>query len=465
MSGWRALLALLALAVWPARAATPEDQGEPPPPPPPLLSPELRIGQLERQVEELQSRADAADTRLLRLENLAVKVSGTLDVGFCAVQGDGSGVRPDYGGLASGLVPAPYQQLLRSWVLLGDPLSTAVNSRGEVADTGTSRAIRYNPLHTLGRPTFLVNAVSLGLRASYDDHWVVNVLLDFLPRDRDVTAPGVGLGDFLDLKLAYLRYQFARSGARWVFYLGKVDSVLGLEYRTQEAADRLTVTPSLICRYTCGRPVGLKAQVHILDEALELSLALTNGSSQVEFFPFSNEVDFNTDKTGSARVKVLLPIGLELSVSGALGAQDRQRDDVVLQWHLGAAAQLTAGDLRVAAEAVLGAASGKDGTSANGVPVRCGQAPCLAYAGAYLLASYRLWGLARPYVRVDWRRATMVNGLQWAYESHGLRATVGLRLDLTANLVVKAEYTFNRELPPLRDFPDDVFASSFLVTF
>ena len=463
MSARRLLPLLLALLGHPAAAATPEEQGEPPHP---RLGPEERLSQLERQVEELQSRADAADTRLLRLENLVVKVSGTLDVGFFAAQGDGSGVRPDYGGLASALVPGPgYQPLLRSWVLLGDPLSTAVNARGEVADTGASRAIRYDPIHSQGRPTFLVNAVSLGLRASYDDRWVVNALVDFLPRDRDVTAPGTGLGDFLDVKLAYLRYEFATPGARWLLYLGKVDPVLGLEYRTQEAADRITVTPSLLCRYTCGRPVGLKAQGHFLDELLEVSLALTNGSSQVEFFPFSNEVDFNLAKTVSARVKVQLPFGLELSASGALGSQDRQRDDTVLQWHVGGAAQLLVGDLRVAGEVVRGAASGKDGTSANGVPVRCGQAPCLDYLGAYLLVSYRLWGLVRPYVRVDWRRATMVSGLQWAYESHGLRATGGVRLDLTANLVLKAEYTFNRELPPLRDFPDDVFTSSFLVSF
>lgn len=462
MSPRRVLPLLVALA-WPAAAAQPEALAEPSPPP---LTPEQRIAQLERQVEELLARSDAADTRLLRLENLQLKVSGSLDVGFFAVQGDGSGVRPDLGGLLQASVPgAGYQQLLRSWVLLGDPLATAVNARGDVADTGASRAILYNPLHTQGRPSFVLNAVSLQLRASYDDHWVVHALLDFLPRDRDVTLPGPGLGDFLDVKLAYLRYEFATPGARWFLYVGKVDPVLGLEYRSQEPADRLTVTPSLACRYTCGRPVGLKAQGHFLDDALEVSLSLTNGSNQVEFFPFSDELDFNLAKTVSARVKVLLPVGLELSVSGAFGSQDRQHDDAVVQWHLGGAAQLLLGDLRVAAEVVGGVAQGKDGAGAGGVPVRCGEAPCLGYLAAYALVSYRLLGLVRPYLRVDWRRALMINGLQWAYDSHAMRVTAGLRLDLTANLTLKAEYTFNRELPPLVEFPDDVFTSSFVVAF
>ena len=36
-------------------------------------------------------------------------------------------------------------QLLNSWVLVGDPLSTTINSRGDVSDTGASRAIRFDP--------------------------------------------------------------------------------------------------------------------------------------------------------------------------------------------------------------------------------------------------------------------------------------------------------------------------------
>ena len=34
----------------------------------------------------------------------------------------------------------------------------------------------------------------------------------------------------------------------------------GIEYRTQESTDRIGIAPSLICRYTCGHPIGLKAR-------------------------------------------------------------------------------------------------------------------------------------------------------------------------------------------------------------
>jgi hypothetical protein len=420
-------------------------------------------------VDVLQAKADAADTRLTWLERLSVKFFGTLDLGFFSVEGDGSGVRPDYGGQIAWARP-----LLRSWVLVGDPLSTTINSRGDVADTGASRAIQYNPIHALGHPGFLLNAFSLGLRASYDDAWVLNVLVDFLPRDRDVSRPGAGLGDFFDLKLAYLRYQLDTRGVTWLFFAGKIDSLLGVEYRAQEAADRLTVTPSLICRYTCGRPVGLKVHARLLEEALELSLALTNGSSQVEFFPFSNELDFNLGKTLSGRVLVRLPVadGLELSVSGSFGTQDRQRDDTVLQGHVGGAAVFSWGDLRVTGEFVTGRANGVPGLTGT----QCGfgelpavvvasETPCLEYRGAYGLVSYRFLGKVRPYLRVDWRQARMRKAQDYAYDSNGLRITPGVRVDLGPNLVLKAEYSFNRELPPFTDFHDDVFTSSLLVVF
>lgn len=35
-------------------------------------------------------------------------------------------------------------------------------------------------------------------------------------------------------------------------WAGKFDSVVGREYRIQEADDCITVTPSLLCSYVCG---------------------------------------------------------------------------------------------------------------------------------------------------------------------------------------------------------------------
>jgi len=215
------------------------------------------------------------------------------------------------------------------------------------------------------------------------EDFLFNAVVDLLPRFRDITAPsGVFVGDYLDIKLAYARYRHEFSSGGLAVYAGKIDSVLGVEYRTQEAPDRLTITPSLICRYTCGRPVGLKALGTFFQKTLEVALALTNGSSQVETFPFSNEVDFNGFKTGSGRVAVRLPVGrkLELSASGAIGAQDRQSDGSVPQWQYGFAALLDAGDVSAAAEFVTGRAQGKAAT-VNGETVSCGAAPCLFFRG------------------------------------------------------------------------------------
>jgi hypothetical protein len=68
-----------------------------------------------------------------------------------------------------------------------------------------------------------------------------------------------------------------------------------------------------------------------------------------------------------------------------------------------------------------------------------------------------------PYVRIDWRDAVLENGVDFVYESHTLRTTVGLHLEMTSRIVGKIEYTWNRELeaPP---FPHDVITSSIVVS-
>ena len=224
---------------------------------------------------------------------------------------------------------------------------------------------------------------------------------------------------------------------------------------------RLTVTPSLLCRYTCGRPVGLKARVELLAQRLEVAVAVTNGSSSIEQFPFSNETDFNLFKTVSGRVALRVPFkqGLELSVSAALGAQDRQVDDSLLQWHFGAAARFEVGPLETQAEFVIGRAPGRE---VGGVP--CAGAACLQYKGAYGLVGYRVAMYFIPYLRVDWRDATMRSGREWAYVSNVVRGTLGVRIEPRSHLVFKAEYTLNRELTKF-EFPDDVFTTSFVVSY
>lgn len=415
---------------------------------------EDRLAELEGRLHDTEVHTDAVEQRAEEHQRLKVDVGGYLDLGFFAVQGNGSGVRRDLG-----RTQPEYGDILSSWVLVGDPLSTTINSRGDSADLGDSRALTHDPLQSKGRPTFLVNALNLRLAAELDDTWLATVLVDFLPRER--AFAGGAFGDLFEVKLASVRWQhdFGWGGVSVV--VGKFDSLLGIEYRQQEAPLRLTVTPSLLCRYTCGRPVGLKARVELLDQRLEFALSVTNGSAMIEQFPFSNETDFNVFKTLSGRVALRMPWeqGFELSISGAVGAQDRQVDDSLMQWHLGAAARFETGPFQAQAEFVIGRAPGKD---AGGVA--CAGAACLQYKGAYGLLGYRVAMYFVPYLRVDWREATMRSGREWAYVSKVLRGTLGVRFEPRSRIAVKAEYTLNRELTKF-EFPDDVFTASFIVSW
>ncbi len=421
-------------------------------------APVERSPDLEEELARARARLDSLEKRADFLSMISARFIGYVDVGFFVVQGDGSGVRKDIGHSQPQLA-----DLLGTWVLLGDPLATAINSRGEVADIGDSRAIRFDPIHAGRNPSFIVNALNLGIFVTLHDELSLTASVDILPRDRDLQELR-GLGDFLDLKLAFLRYERQLGPALLAISAGKFDSLHGIEYRTQDSAQRIGITPSLVCRYTCGRPVGLKANVGLFARRLEVGLALTNGSHQSDLFPFSNETDFNAGKTVTGRVQYKFPIwnkGLELSASGSIGSQDRQADDRILQWHYGFAGLLALGDFSLSAEFATGRALGKMDT-ASGIP--CAAAPCLFYRAAYGQLAWRATNHMVPYVRADWRAATHRRGLDWAYVSNAARATVGLRVDLTSFLTVKAEYVVNRGISIL-EFPDDVFTTSLVASY
>lgn len=413
---------------------------------------------LKDELAKANARIDALERRASATSRLAARFKGYLDVGFFVVQGNGSGVRKDFGHTQADFKDTT----LGSWVLMGDPLGTAINSRGEPADIGDSRAIRFDPIHAGGHPSFIVNTLHLATNVSLTQELSVIAAIDFLPRDRDLQDFRT-IGDFFDLKLAFIRYQVDLPKVWLAIFVGKFDPLHGIEYRTQESPERIGVTPSLICRYTCGRPTGVKAKLGLFDRDLEIWLAVTNGSHQSDLFPFSNETDFNSGKTFAGRVQYFIPVGqrgLELSASGAIGPQDRQPDDGVLQWHYGFAGKLEVGDFIASAEFVTGRALGK--TEVGGP--KCGAAPCLFYRGAYGQLAYRVNSYLMPYARVDWRTARHQRGTDWAYVSTAVRGTFGLRADITSFITLKAEYVLNREVDIL-EFPDDIFTTSLVVAY
>jgi hypothetical protein len=320
-----------------------------------------------------------------------------------------------------------------------------------------------------------VNALNLSLFAGIGEDLTLEGSVDLVPRGRDVSNPeGLFLGDYLDLKLAYAQYVVPIDALRLTLSAGKFDSVLGYEYRSQDAPDRLGIIPSLICRYTCGRPLGLKVRGSFLDETITLNVSATNGSHFVEGFPLSDETDRNQWKTLAGRLSARAPLGagLEVGVSGAFGAQDGQADDAVHQWHYGLDLHLDWHDVLVTVEVVAGQAEGStEGEAAAGggggspaVPP-CGGAPCLDYKGAYGQIGYRLLNWLTPYARIDWRDALHQSGASFVYVSNLVRATGGIRLELGTSVIIKAEYTVNRELGRIPEFPNDVMTSSLVVKY
>jgi hypothetical protein len=468
------LVIVMLLVASPALAQTPDPQpAQPTEQPTPADEPkpdaneertralEARMQKLEDELAQAKDDNTYLEEKLQSLMPLTGKISGYLDLGAFVTSGNGAGTRNDLGNF---LFPEyAYVAGGGSWVFYGDPLSTAINSRGDVADTGDSRAITYDPINSRGKSTMLVNAVNLALFSGIGETAQLNASIDFVPRARDISDPmGLFAGDYIDVKLAYGEWRPRIDAFDLMLQAGKFDSVLGFEYRSIESPDRIGVTPSLICRYTCGRPIGVKARARFLDEALVVNVAITNGSHFHEGFPFASETDTNNMKTGAGRLSYQIAKKIELGVSGAWGAQDFQDQWDVWQWHYGADLHVEIKDLELTAEYVRGKAKGL--TSSPTAP-KCDEAPCLDYKGAYGLAAYRVTNMFVPYARVDWRDAYHWAGTSFVYISPLIRATVGLRAEIGTRVIAKLEGTKNIELENLPVIKNDVVTSSLVIKY
>jgi hypothetical protein len=434
------------------------------PPPPSLTELDRRLRELEAQnarlreeLDQLKDNQGFVEQQIQRLLPLTGRLSGYLDFGFFHVQGNGgSGIKADIGNIYF----PEYADVSTSWIFYGDPLSTVINSRGDPANTEPSRAVVLNPVRS--QTSFIVSALNLSLFAGIGEDLTLTGSVDFVPRGRNVADENdTALGDFVDVKLAYAEYIVPIESFKLSLFAGKFDSVIGFEYRSREAPDRLTVTPSLICRYTCGSPLGLKARAQLWEEAVTLNVAVTNGSHGIENFPLYDETDSNAWKTAAGRLSSRAPIGagLEVGVSGSIGAQDIQNNDEVLHWHYGVDLHLDWNDILLTAEFVQGRA---EGATNPGEPP-CDKAQCIEYKGAYGQLGYRLFNWLTPYARVDFRDALHQNGSSFVYISELMRATGGARFELGTSVIIKAEYTSTWELGRAPEFPNDVFTSSMVI--
>ena len=143
-----------ALTLWIAAAlalvARAAPAAPPPPGPPDVAGADADdydddVGEEGSSQAATEDRLHTVEGRLDRLEQTVifrqprVTLSGFIDVGFFAVQGDGTGFVQDSGPAAARHFPAHADRF--AWVFLGDLLSTAVNTRGEPADLGNPPGI------------------------------------------------------------------------------------------------------------------------------------------------------------------------------------------------------------------------------------------------------------------------------------------------------------------------------------
>ena len=449
----------------------------PPPSPIPTPAPRLALADDNDPMEasadagpatftELSDRVRDLEARLEQVRGVVVgrqprvTLGGYVDFGFFAAQGNGSGIIRDDG---NALFPAYRGQY--GWVFLGDLLAPTVNSRGEAADLGEAAgAQRFDSIHSGGAPGFVVNEVNLALTSALGDGLLASASVNFVPR----SGSNFSLGDFVDVDVAQLEWMPTRSQKTSVF-VGKFDSVLGIEYRDRKAAQRFGITPSLIARYTTGTALGLKIRTKLgPEDLLVLAAAITNGSNTTEQFHFYSELDTNAAKTASGRLAVHppLPLDFEVGVSGAYGAQDRAPDSKGAMWFWGVDLQVHVLSVDLKAQYLRGAAPG----ATLGGSLDADLYGLKLHGGGYAEIDWMITPLIGVIGRGEFRDALVWQGDPAAegganrlYLTKSWRGTGGVRLAFSDRIVMKAEFLHNGEYGGIPQIKNDVVTTSLLL--
>jgi hypothetical protein len=429
----------------PAITATPSAAAPPGEAAPDELEPDTKVDELAARVQELDARLAAQN----RKPQFPIKITGYGDLGLFATEGDGSGFRRDIG---HKIFPG------RSgvgWVFYGDLLATPVNSRGDVADLGQAPGVnRFDSVHSQGNLTFLVNELNLSVNAGLGSTALFTSSVNFTPR----AGADFRLGDSFDVDLVQLEWMPTEDGKTSLF-VGKVDSVLGIEYKARKAPDRFGITPSLIARYTTGTAVGVKARTLLAGDHLVLAAAVTNGSFGTEQFHFFQETDANNFKTLSGRAALRLPLGggtFELGPSGQWGTQDGTPDGSGAMWFVGFDAELALSRVDIKAQWLKGKAPGDPVSMTYALDLKQG-----GYVEANVIVTPTLGVLGRA----ELRDAEVQQGLTRLYLTKNWRATAGMRLIFSPHAIIKAEYCHNGEYGGTPSIPDDVVTTSAVMAF
>jgi hypothetical protein len=412
------------------------------------IDPIAKIAELEARLEQLQSVVVGRQPRVI--------VGGYIDLGFFAPEGNGSGIIRDQGNNYFPQYAGKY-----GWVFLGDILSTAVNSRGEVADLGdaTGAPPRFDSIHSGGAPGFIANEINLRLTSGLGPSAIATASINFTPR----SGSNFSLGDVFDADIAQLEWM-PGSTQKTSIFVGKFDSVLGIEYRDRKSDQRYGVTPSLLARYTTGTALGVKVRSKLgPDDLLVLAGSITNGSFTQEQFFFYNEIDTNLGKTASGRISLHppIPLDMEVGLSGSYGPQDRSPNDIGKMWFWGADFQLHLRRADLKAQYLRGGAPGDPTNNVYGLQLHGGG---YAELDGYLFSHFGVLGRAEYRDAFIWLGdPNAPGGADRAYLSKSWRATGGVHINFTDRIVLKIEYLHNGVYGGIPQLKDDVFTSSLVL--
>lgn len=403
----------------------------------------------QQTIDALLAQQVKQNEQLVTNSQKILNWGGYVDFGFFAPQGDGSGYVQDYG-------HARYPNLSNyNWVFLGDLLAPAVNSRGEVADLGTAPGVdRFDSINSRGAPGFIVNEVNLRLAARPASNAIITTSINFTPR----TGSNFSLGDVFDVDLAQLEWLPTES-QRTSIFVGKMESVLGIEYRDRKSDHRFGVTPSLIARYTTGPALGVKVRSKFgQDDWLVIAAAVTNGSNTTEQFHFYDEVDSNAGKTGSARLSIRLPLpfALEVGFSGSYGPQDRTTTNTHPMWFFGPDLLADIGAVALKGQWLRGRSAGDPTQDVYQLDL---------HGGGYLEADVMATGSFGLLGRMEYRDAFVALDPSRAYVTKSWRATGGVRWVATRWATLKAEYLYNGEYGGIPHVRNNVATSSLVLSY
>lgn len=430
-----------------------EDPEEPEEIEEPAPTSEERIIELEDKVVDLEQRLAQVEQE----ERSPITLAGYVDFGFFAPIGDGPGWIQDFGNEQVPELAGRY-----GWVFLGDILATTVNSRGEVADLGDAPGVsRFDSINSKGAPGFILNEVNVRMNVGLHESLKLTTSVNFVPR----TGSAFGLGDFFDLDLAQAEWRVL-SVPDISLFAGKIESVIGIEYKDRKADRRFGISPSLIQRYTSGTQLGVKARAKFFDDWIILALAVTNGSFTTEQFHFYNEVDANAGKTFSGRLSFRFPLGdlfgalrghtLEIGGSGEYGPADRDESGDTDIWFVGADLEYRSVSFALKAQWLRGRAPGNGLVGAWELDLK---------HGAYVEIDYLVLPWLGLMVRGGLRDAFVALGTERAYLTKSWRVTAGVHVVLSHHVIFKAEYLKNGEYGDVPEFQNDVFTSSLLLRY